>query len=688
MKTLIACLAVMIAAPFVHADENAVDPATLSMSEVQRNATDIITDFLSNHHYKKTQFDDALSSQLLDRYINTLDPDRMYFLQSDITAFESFRYRLDDLLDSRLPNVNIAFEIFKRFRSRVEQRTSNVTELVNSKFDFTKPDEYAYDRKDAPWAKSAAELDALWQRRVKNDFLSQKLAGKPQDDTAALLQKRYQRIGRRVRQLNSNDVFQFFMTALGHTIEPHTGYMSPRSSENFRIRMSLSLEGIGAALQTDSEHTVVRRIITGGPADLSKKLKVDDRIVGVGQGEEKVVDVVSWRLEDVVDLIRGPKGSTVHLEVRSKGAGASAPTRMIGLVRDKVKLEEQAAKKSILEKIPGLPEARIGVIDLPTFYLDIEGRYRGDPDYRSTTRDVRRLLAELEKDKVDGVIIDLRGNSGGSLIEATDLTGLFIDKGPVVQLRSQEGRVEINEDEDAGVAYAGPLVVLIDRFSASASEIFAGAIQDYRRGVLVGEPTFGKGTVQRLFQLDKWGRGRRGHGQLKMTTAQFFRVNGESTQHRGVTPDITFPTAFDSDKHGERALENAVPWSRTSAATYTPHPDNSTLIAQLAKQHKQRVKTDPGFIYLVEEAAARIALRGQKSISLVESQRRAERNRIEKDQLRRENTLRVARGLKPRDPKSDAEIEEFDGDIQLEEAGRIANDMAKAAVLLRTADTG
>jgi len=325
---------------------------------------------------------------------------------------------------------------------------------------------------------------------------------------------------------------------------------------------------------------------------------------------------------------------------------------------------------------------------LPTFYLDIEARYRGDPDYRSTTRDVRRLLGELEQKKVDGVIIDLRNNSGGSLIEATDLTGLFIDQGPVVQLRYSNRSVEVNEDDEPGVAYAGPLAVLVDRFSASASEIFAGAIQDYRRGIVIGEPTFGKGTVQRLVRLDRRTRSSTGLGQLKLTTAQFFRVNGDSTQHRGVTPDITFPTAIDSDKHGERGLENAIPWSSTQPANYAPSPDNAALLIALRQTHSVRVKQDPGFRYLVDEAAAQRMMREQKTVSLLETERRAERERLETEQLARENTLRVARGLEPRDPDSDAEVEELKADILLEEAGRIVSDMVeamRAGVPLRTA---
>ncbi|MEM7408487.1 MAG: carboxy terminal-processing peptidase [Pseudomonadota bacterium] len=688
MKRLITYLAALLISPLAQADERIVPPGSLTMSNAQRKATEIIADFLSNHHYKKTRLDDAVSSELLDRYIESLDPTRMYFLKSDIRAFEAYRYRLDDLLDSRLPDVTIAFEIFKRFRTRVERRTASVLQMLDTSFDFTKDETYVFDRAEVPWAGTEAQLDGVWRQRVKNDMLSQRLAGKERAESVELLTKRYQRVGRRVQQLDRNDVFQYFMNALGRTIEPHTAYMSPRSSENFRIRMSLSLEGIGAALQTENEYTVVRRIITGGPADLSKKLKVDDRIVGVAQGDEKMVDVVSWRLEDVVDLIRGRKGSKVRLEVKSKGAGAGAQPRIVNLVRDRVKLEEQAAKKSILTDIPGAPGTRVGVIDLPTFYLDIQGRYNNDPDYRSTTRDVRRLLGELEGEGVDGVVVDLRSNSGGSLIEATDLTGLFIDTGPVVQLRYSNDTVEVNEDSDAGVAYNGPLVVLVDRFSASASEIFAGAIQDYRRGVIIGEPTFGKGTVQRLLQLDRWARGQKGLGQLKMTTAQFFRVNGESTQHRGVTPDIVFPTAFDAADQGERALENAVPWSQTRPAAYDPSPDNSSLLARLIQEHKARVGADPGFQFLVAEATTRKSLREQKSVSLNENKRKAERDRLESEQLARENRFRVSRGLKPRDPDSDEEVEDLEGDILLEEAARIVRDMVDESAKLETAASG
>ena len=429
----------------------------------------------------------------------------------------------------RRAQVEVAFDIFKRFRSRVDERVAVALNYVDQDWTFDRDETYVFDRSEASWAKSADELDDLWRRRVKNDILTQRLAGRETADIKDTLSKRYKRVARRVQQLNANDVFQLYMSSYGRNIEPHTTYLSPRSSENFRIRMSLSLEGIGAALQTENEYTVVRRIITGGPAELDKRLKVDDRIVGVAQGDETMVDVVAWRLEDVVDLIRGKKGTTVRLEILPKGAAATGKTRVIDIVRDKVKLEEQAAKSEVIE-LPDSGGRKVGVIDLPTFYMDIDARSRGEEDYRSTTRDVRRLLGELQGQGVDGVVIDLRGNSGGSLVEATELTGLFIDSGPVVKMVYSSGRVQENRDDDAGVAYDGPLAVLVDQFSASASEIFAGAIQDYRRGLIIGEPTFGKGTVQHLVPLDQYAQsGTTGLGHLKITVAKFFRVNGHST---------------------------------------------------------------------------------------------------------------------------------------------------------------
>ena len=647
----------------------------------QRRATTLITQLLSRHHYKRTSLNDAFSSDLLARYLKALDPNRSFFLQADVDNFQVHANRLDDML--RRAQVEVAFDIFKRFRSRVDERVAVALNYVDQDWTFDRDETYVFDRSEASWAKSADELDDLWRRRVKNDILTQRLAGRETADIRDTLSKRYKRVARRVQQLNANDVFQLYMSSYGRNIEPHTTYLSPRSSENFRIRMSLSLEGIGAALQTENEYTVVRRIITGGPAELDKRLKVDDRIVGVAQGDETMVDVVAWRLEDVVDLIRGKKGTTVRLEILPKGAAATGKTRVIDIVRDKVKLEEQAAKSEVID-LPDSGGRKVGVIDLPTFYMDIDARSRGEEDYRSTTRDVRRLLGELQSQGVDGVVIDLRGNSGGSLVEATELTGLFIDSGPVVKMVYSSGRVQENRDDDAGVAYDGPLAVLVDQFSASASEIFAGAIQDYRRGLIIGEPTFGKGTVQHLVPLDQYAQsGTTGLGHLKITVAKFFRVNGHSTQHRGVIPDIIFPTAVGLESVGERALENALEWSKVEPSSYVPHGPLSGHIENLKMRHEARVNTDPGFSYLVTEAKLAKDSAERKSVSLSESQRQAERDKREKSSLVRENELRVAKGLPVRDPNDESNdvtgLDEVLGDAVLNETARILLDSLTSA---------
>jgi carboxyl-terminal processing protease len=661
------------------------EPRSVPLDEIeptatQRRATTLITQLFSRDHYKKTPLDDNFSSELLDRYLESLDPGRRYFTLEDVNSFASNRYRLDDML--RRAQVEVAFDIFKRFRSRVDARIETALGQLNSELTFDDPEEYRFDRSDLQWASTLEDLDEVWRKRVKNDVLTQRLVGKDRAATIDILSKRYERITRRVSQLNANDVYQLYMSSYGRTIEPHTTYLSPRSSENFRIRMSLSLEGIGAALQTENEYTVVRRIITGGPAELDKRLKIDDRIVGVAQGDAEMVDVVAWRLEDVVDLIRGSKGTQVRLDILPKGAGPGGKHHVVDLMRDKVKLEEQAAKRSIIT-LPGKKGAKVGVIDLPTFYLDIDARARGDSDFRSTTRDVRRLLGELDAEGIHGVIIDLRGNSGGSLVEATDLTGLFIDTGPVVQMRYTDGRIQVNKDTDAGVAYDGPVVVLVDRFSASASEIFAGALQDYRRGLILGEPTFGKGTVQILVPLDRYAEaGTTGLGHLKMTVAQFFRVNGHSTQHRGVTPDIIFPTALGAESVGERALENALEWSKTEPAYYSPHGARPGLVENLRVRHEDRTNADPRFTYLIAEAKAIKSSGERTSVTLSEKDRRAERDKLEAESLARENQLRVAKGHPARDPGAELDSTKGFGDILgdavLDEAAQILIDAVSA----------
>jgi len=553
----------------------------------------------------------------------------------------------------------------------VDERALFAQGLLKREFDFAIDESYAFNREEAQWPQSTRSLDELWRKRVKNDVLSLRIAEQPDEDLVKTLSARYERMARRVSQLSANDVFQIFINAYTLSVEPHTSYFSPRSSENFKINMSLSLEGIGAALQTENEYTVVRRIIAGGPAAMSELMAIDDRIIGVGNGkDEDIVDVVSWPLADVVDLIRGPKGSTVRLKILPGNAVAGSPPKVITLVRDKIKLEEQAAKRSVVEVSSAGKTQRFGVIDLPTFYLDSTGLAQGLPDYRSTTRDVRRLLGELSSTDggVDGVIIDLRGNSGGSLLEATQLTGLFIESGPVVQIRDSSGRVNVEEDEDPAVVYGGPLAVLVDRGSASASEIFAAAIQDYGRGVVVGEPTFGKGTVQSVVPLDREGK----LGQLKVTIAQFFRVNGEGTQHRGVVPDVLFPTALDSDAQGERGLDNALQWAEVAAAGYDAWSERKPNYSHVQFRHESRYRANDSFQLLIEELEAQRTARAQRQVTLVEASRKQEIAERSTDREEREELYRKAFGASSRDG-GDGKSEV--PDIILDEAARVLSDI-------------
>ncbi|MCB1747892.1 MAG: carboxy terminal-processing peptidase [Gammaproteobacteria bacterium] len=653
-----------------------------------RRATRLITHVIANYHYRKVMLDDALSRVILERYIDALDPTRSYLLASDIAEFDKHATRIDDYL--RSSSLDPLFDMFVRFRERLRERVEYAVAELDEPMDFTVDESIDFDREDVPWATSTAELDELWRKRVKNDILSLRLAGKDDEDINKTLRDRYTGLFRRTAQLTSDDVFQTLINAFTTAIDPHTAYFSPRTSENFKIRMSLSLEGIGAVLQNENEMTLVREVVTGGPAELSGKLHADDRIVGIGQDADgPVVDVVGWRLDDVVDLIRGPKGSTVRLEVLPKGTAVDGPTQVVSIVRDTIKLEEQAAKGSVHEVAGGL---KVGVIDVPTFYMDFEARSAGDPDYRSTTRDVRAIIKDLVAQGVSGLILDLRSNGGGSLNEATELTGLFIDHGPVVQVRDSQGRVQIERDTDDGVAYAGPLMVLVDRNSASASEIVAGAIQDYHRGLIVGEPTFGKGTVQNLVDLNRFDQSMGGKlGQLKATIAQFFRVNGGSTQHRGVLPDIVLPTVISQEDYGERSLDNALPWAAIDPARYREVAFDAAALPVVRSEHEKRVLTDPAFRALLDTEKAIKEARDKTTVSLVESVRRAEHDKAREEQRERANAIRVAHGLDPLSEDDDTASEADDElavaedppadealDVVLDEAGLILRDWMTA----------
>ena len=593
---------------------------TSAMAEASRWART----FLTRAHYKKTDLDDDLSSEILDRYVESLDPNRIFFLASDIRAFEAYRNGLDDALERE--QLTPAFEIFNIYAQRVFERIEYAKRLLERNFNFEIEESVVLDRSEEAWATSEKELNDIWRKRVKNDVLRLRLADKEEESLEETLVNRYDNLARRVGELDSEDVFQYFMNAFAASIEPHTGYLAPRTSENFNISMRLSLEGIGAVLQRDNEYTVIRRVVVGGPADDDGRLEVGDRIISVAQEGEDPIDVVGWRLDDVVDLIRGPAGSLVKLGVVPVDAGLDGEVETIDIVRDKVKLEEQAAQKAIydIETDTG-QTSRIGVIDLPAFYLDFAARARREPDYRSSTRDVRELLDALQEADVDAVVIDLRNNGGGSLAEATSLTGLFIDKGPVVQVQDSNGRIEVEADSDAGVAWDGPLAVLVNRHSASASEIFAAAIQDYGRGLVVGEPTFGKGTVQNLINLDRYAQGDApSFGQLRLTIAQFFRVNGGSTQHRGVIPDVVFPTLNETDEYGESAYDNALPWTSIRPARYEIAGDLSAVLPVITERSQARLANDADFRFLLEDIADYREARDQREVSLVESQRREE----------------------------------------------------------------
>ena len=592
----------------------------------QRIATNLATKFLTNWHYKDTRLDDELSSEIFDKYLELLDPNRVYFLGTDIAVFERYRSGLDDAL--RHSDLSPAYEIFNVYVDRVRQRANYSRSRVQQPFDFTIDEYYPFDREDARWAQNMEELDELWRLRVKNDYLRLKLTDKEDAAIVETLTERYDNLERRINELDTQDVFQFFMNAFAQSIEPHTAYLSPRTSANFEISMKLSLEGIGALLGRQSEYTTISRVVAGGPAAQDGRLKAGDRITAVGQGRKgKMVDVIGWRVDDVVDLIRGPKDTVVRLEILPEDVSVSGLTSIIDIVRNEVKLEEQAAKSEIIELPVNGSEGgalddvvKIGVIDLPVFYLDFNGRAQNRPDYRSSTRDVRKLIVELEEQGVQGIVVDLRNNGGGSLLEATTLTGLFIDKGPVVQVRNSSGRISLEEDVEPGMVWDGPLAVLVNRYSASASEIFAAAIQDYGRGLVVGEPTFGKGTVQSLLDLDDYGPSDTpGMGQLKITMAQFFRVNGSSTQKRGVVPDIRFPSVGNPEDYGERSYDNALPWTSIDPARFDPSGDMSHMVVVADSRYQVRIVEDQEFSWLLSDIDDYNLHSKEKEVSLLES---------------------------------------------------------------------
>ncbi|MDH5483957.1 MAG: carboxy terminal-processing peptidase [Gammaproteobacteria bacterium] len=612
------------------------------MSEHSKTTAEIVSR-LRHQHYQRTSIflDNNLSSMVLDRYLKDLDGDRSYFIAADIEEFEQYRLLLDDAF--KTGNLKPAFEIFNRYHQRLLQRLEYLTSELDKgidKLNFDLDETIQLKREDGPWAKSTSELDILWKKRLKNDVINLMLADKEKDKIQETLSKRYTTQLKKIQQTNSEDAYRIYMNALTLSYDPHTQYFSPRATENFNIRMKLSLEGIGAMLQSEDDYTKVTRVIPAGPADKSGQLKANDKISGVGQDKDgEIVDVVGWRLDDVVDLIRGPKDTVVRLEILPGNAADSQKRQIISITRDTVKLEEQAASKKVIELSNYGEHYKLGVIEIPKFYIDFDAAARGEPDYRSTTRDVHKLLDELKAEKVNGVIIDLRNNGGGSLREVNELIGLFIEKGPTVQVKSLSGRVYINEDEDESISYDGPMAVLVNRLSASASEIFAGAIQDYRRGIVIGSQTYGKGTVQAMMPLH--------YGQITLTQQKFYRISGNSTQNRGVIPDISLPSIYDIAEIGESSLDGALPWDQIRAAHYQAYNDFSAQIPRLTSLHEQRIKKDPDFNHLIKTNKLINERRKTNEISLNLKTRKTEKQQLEDQQLQLENERRRAKKMAP-----------------------------------------
>lgn len=605
----------------------------------------------SRYAYRPVALDDTLSADIYKRYLEALDGGKQFFTAQDIAKFDANKLKLDDAIKSG--DLAPAYAIFSTYKQRVDQRVTYARELLKQDmFDFTGTDRYEYDREDAPWATDAAALDTLWKASVRNDWLRLKLAGKKPEDIRKTLDKRYANMGKSIAELKGEDVFQTFLNSYANSVDPHTDYFTPKTADNFNVSMSLSLEGIGAVLQKQDDVVAIREIVPGGPAGKSGRLKPGDRVVAVGQGESGTMeDVIGWRIDDVVAKIRGAKGTKVRLDVIPAEAGLDSQPQRLVLVRDKVRLEDQAAKSKVIT-IPAAgsaPQKRIGVIELPGFYQDFEGRRKNSTDYASATRDVAKLLEKLRGEKVDGVVLDLRNNGGGSLNEAIELTGLFIDRGPVVQVRESGGRVSVEGDSDTGIAWEGPLAVLINRGSASASEIFAGAIQDYGRGLVIGETSFGKGTVQNLVDLDRWPANEEARfGQVKLTIAQFFRVSGGSTQNKGVVPDVAFPVSVDASEYGESTYDNALPWTRISAVPHTAYGNFAPLLPKLEALHTARIANDKEFQWWSQDVAQFREERAKKWVSLNEADRRAERDREDaKRKTRQEQRKALGLDLDP-----------------------------------------
>ena len=638
----IAGLSLTIATSSAWADVKEVPDSDLTMNKNLSDDLHTTLFYLQFHHYSPKELDDAYSSRIFDSYIKVLDPNKVYFTQADMDGFEKYRTKLDDLIKRR--DAEVAFEIFKLYRKRLDERTAYILETIDSEFDFSKDESINIDRDSYTWAADTKAVEAKWTQRLKNDTLQQIMAKTDIEEVRKNLKSRYKRQRDVIYQLKADEVFEWFMNSFTRDHGPHTTYMSHATAENFEISMSLQLTGIGAALTTDEDYTVVNRIIVGGPAEKSKAIKTEDKIVAVGQEGEEMINVIGWRLMDVVQMIRGDLGTKVRLDVLSNASAPGSPPERIELVRDRIKLDDQAVQLSQVEVPDGDNTHNYSVISIPSFYSNADQIRNTDQEEVATTYDVAKLLKEVEKSDSEGLIIDLRGNGGGYLNEAVSLTGLFIDKGPVVQVvGSKPNQRQVYNDRDSSVAYDGPLVVLIDRYSASASEIFAGALQDYGRALIVGERSFGKGTVQYPKSLRERNTERK--STIKFTNAQFFRISGSSTQHKGVVPDLILNSGKEDTEFGERSYDNALPWSSTQAAKYLPGSFDPILLNSLNAKHINRSEKSAAFKLLRKNSERVLANKDIKSLSLNLAERQAERDELEASSLANLNEYRSSLGL-------------------------------------------
>lgn len=597
----------------------------LQPTETQKKVERLVFGILSNYHYRKIPVNDSLSSKIFDAYIKNLDPNKVFLLAADVAEMEKYRLTIDEQLN--MGDLTSAFQMYNRYQKRMLERYAYIDQLMKQPVEFTTDETYQPDREKSNWAETVEELNNYWRKDLKRQLLDWKIGGKADSTAIRELKERYARSAKYMARTRSEDVFQVFMNAYTESIDPHTSYMIPKAAQEFNKDMSQSFEGIGATLRLEGDYVTIQDLIPGGPAFRSKLINPKDRIVGVAQGDEGAfVDVIGWFTDDAVKLIRGTKGTVVRLKILAANGVTGSPTSEARIVREKIKIEEQKAKQEVLNFKRGDKNVKIGLITIPMFYRDFEGARKREADFNSTTSDVRKFLTEFKQSGVDGVVIDLRNNGGGSLIESVDLTGLFITKGPVVQRKQADGKISQEVDRDVEQVYAGPLVIMINRFSASASEIFAAAIQDYKRGIIVGEQSYGKGTVQSVVDLDNYlGDGKEPAGQLKITLEKFYRVNGSSTQHKGVSPDFALPSAFSAEEFGESSQPSALPWDMIASTSY--QPTNNVVPAVLSKMqvaYAARLKTNPDLIKLRADFDRWKKIKETNSISLNMEKRKKE----------------------------------------------------------------